>query len=561
MKRHLGIIIAALVFFVQFALIPGAGMTWDEPASFFIGRMNLQFWQTGDYANLIDYTNTERFGTSPFAFVRGEEFYPPFPFLISSAISYMFAETLHVMSFINAHHLGEVIIGAIGVWAFYGLAFELGLPSMVAVGTTLLYVLYPTIFGQMRNDAKDIPLMSMLTVAVYLFIRWIHFWQAKLYNKTWVYGFGSAIALGLALASKPSAVIIAPILGTWFCISVVASRKFADRTRRLPLFFITTLVIVIVAVGVFFFSWPWLWSDPVSKLTAVWGFFKSVGYNMPVMYLGQKFHAGVNLPKEYPFAILLFQTPLEIVFLFLIGVFAVLDRVGRKKDMMALLPLWWFLLGMARFFLPSMIIYAKVRHFIDVMPAFFLLVGFGINAIASYAVSASYHAVKSKMLGGLVVGLLVALVIIHEIWISVTFYPYEPSYFNVLVGGSKNVAEKQLFDIEYWASGTKEAMEYINLQSFVAPTSVYSCSMRHMTMYYAAPKVQLLWANPEQAQYSIVPNSPSWFNDMMMFSKENHRLAYTVKRAGADLFYVFENTNGRGWRCGYETIANDAHFR
>lgn len=558
MKRQVGILIALLIFFIQFALIPGAGMTWDEPASFFIGRMNLQFWQTGDFANLTDYTNKERFATSPFKFVKGEEWYPPFPFLVSSAVSYIFAEQLNLMHFIDAHHLGEVIIGTFGVWAFYGLAFELGLSSSVAAGTTILFALYPTIFGQMRSDAKDIPLMSILVVAIYLFIRWIHYWQAKRYNKTWIYGFGSAVAFGLAEASKPSAVIIAPILATWLCISIVASRKFADRMRRLPLFFITTIVMVAVALGVFFFSWPWLWDNPIVKLTSIWGFFKTVGYNMPTMYLGTKYFAGVDLPKEYPLGILLFQTPLEITILALIGVFAVIDRVVKKKDMFALLPLWWFVLGMGRFFLPGIIIYARVRHFIDVMPAFFLLFGFGVDAIGKYAVYVSYQGTKSKFLGGLVIVLGVGLIIFHEAWIAKTFYPYEPSYFNFLVGGSKTVAERGSFDIEYWGAGVKEAMEFLNYQSFVAPISVYSCGLRHMTMYYNAPQVTLVGLAPGDANYSIVPNAASWFGDMLKFSRENHRLVYTVKRGGAELFYVYQNTNGQGWRCGWETIANDA---
>ncbi len=558
MKRHVGIIIALLVFFVQFALLPGAGMTWDEPASFFIGRMNLQFWQTGDWANLIDYINKERFATSPFVYVYGEEYYPPFSFLITSATSYIASERLNLMHFIDAHHMGELIIGAFGVWAFYALAFELGLPWAVAAGTTMLFALYPTIFGQMRNDAKDVPLMSMMTVAVYLCIRWIHFWQAKKYNKTWVYGLGAAICFGLMLGTKPSGAIIAPILATWFCVSVVVSRKFSDRMRRLPLFLFTSVFFVAVALGVFLLVWPWLWSDPIGKLTYIWRYFTFVGHNMPVLYLGKVFHAGVNLPWHYPFAILCFQTPVEITILAIVGMFAAIERVVKRQDMAVFLPFWWFWVGMARFFIPSIIIYAKVRHFIDVMPAFFLLVGFGIDAIARWAVGVTYTSMRVKYLGRLLVVAGVVAVIAHEAWISKTFYPYEPSYFNVFVGGAKTVAQTQLFDIEYWGSGTKEAMEYLNFQSFVAPLTLYSCAMRHLTMYYSAPSVDLLRLYPERADYSIVPNSPSWFGDMLTFSKENHRLAYTVKRAGADLFYVYQNTNGRGWRCGYETIGYDA---
>ncbi len=153
--------------------------------------------------------------------------------------------------------------------------------------------------------------------------------------------------------------------------------------------------------------------------------------------------------------------------------------------------------------------------------------------------------------------IILIIIIGHEAYISYGFYPYEPSYFNFLVGGSGNVAKKQLFDIEYWGSGTREAMVYLN--SLHQPISVYSCLMRHLTMYYNAPTVQLLKSNPEYADYTIVPNSASWFLDPMRVSKEHQTLVYTVTRQGADLFYVYKNTARMGWRCGYETLTTYDH--
>jgi len=158
--KHLGIYLAAVIFVVQLILLPHVGMSWDEPSSFFIGRVNLKFWMTGNRAYLNDIKNKKLFADSPFPYIYGEDIYPPFQFLVSSAISYVFAEKLHLTDVITAHHAGELIIAAFGIWAMYGLAVEVGLTSAVAAGVTVIYSLYPTIADQMRSDAKDVPLMS-----------------------------------------------------------------------------------------------------------------------------------------------------------------------------------------------------------------------------------------------------------------------------------------------------------------------------------------------------------------------------------------------------------------
>ena len=73
-----------------------------------------------------------------------------------------------------------------------------------------------------------------------------------------------------------------------------------------------------------------------------------------------------------------------------------------------------------------MVIYAKIRHFIDVMPAFFLFIAFGISFIFEHS-RGFWRAFCIIILGA---------VLFHLVWIDMNFYPYEPSYFNFLVGGT-----------------------------------------------------------------------------------------------------------------------------
>jgi len=550
--KHIGIVLALLVLIVQAILLPRVGMSWDEPSSFFVGRANLKFWMTGNRAYLNDLQNKELFKDSPIPYIYGEDIYPPFMFTISSAISYVFAEKLHLMGVYDAHHLGEVVVGAVGVWAIYGLSTASGLSVPVAAITTITYALYPTIFGAMRNDAKDIPLVSLLAVAAYFFVLFFKSWQAKRHRMIWLWGLLFALTLGFAQATKPTAVIIVPIIAVWLIASLLRSRAFRTSLSPFGPFFMISLVAGVVALGAMVLAWPWLWDDPVGKLKSVFSFFKTVGYNMPVPYFGTIYHAGITVPKTYPFVILLLQTPVAVTFCVGLGTVYSVWQYVRNKRVWPMLFVIWFYGGMSRFLFPGFIIYAFVRHFIDVVPAFFVLMGFGIETIALGAETlakefAVTHTFRFRRIALIVMAI---VFVVHEAAISVQLFPYEMSYFNVLVGGISNVARLGMFDVGQGA-GVKEAMEYIG-KTTTQPTLVYPCLMGHLAMFYLPPNVGLTKAT-ESGQYMLVPNSLSWFEGALTYSRKFHKTAYTIRRGGADLFYVYEYTRPSGWRCGWET--------
>ena len=539
----MGILIATVLFILQLFLVPGTGLTWDEPSSFFFGRANLKFWMTGDRGYVTDYKNPNRFKTDPIKYVYGEDVYPPFPFLVTSAFSYVLSEKLHLLNTIDAHHVGEVVIGAIGVGFFYYLLLEFGFTKRIAGLTTGIFALYPTIFGQMRDDAKDIPLMSMFVISMYWFVRWakqetrgMRHETGKLIIPTLLF----ILFFGLTLATKPTAVMLVPIVITWIILSV---RNFGV--------FLKFCVLSSLAVLVMVAAWPWLWDDPVGKLSASWDFFKVVGYRMPLLYYGKMYWAGVDVPKGYPFGILILQTPLEITLLSILGTLVGLYRVVKKRDPWALLVLIWFWGAMARFYLPGVIIYARIRHFIDAMPAFFILVGYGLSWL--YELLATNYKLRARRIPFNPVLLLGILILLHETVVISRLYPYEPSYFNILVGGAKGVADNHTFDIEYWAEGVKEAIEYIN--SHEPQARVYTCGLSHLAHFYAKGSTKIV-VDGSGANYVIIPNSPSFFGGPLDFHSKNDTMIHTVARDGADMYFVFKRTSSAWWNCGYETETN-----
>ncbi|MCX8009406.1 MAG: glycosyltransferase family 39 protein, partial [Patescibacteria group bacterium] len=447
MKKRYGLLAILVYFLFQLFILPYVGMTWDEPSSFFFGRATLRFYLTGDrgYVTESEWKNSERFGNEPFQYIYGEDVYPPFPFVIASLFSLIFSENFHLMSTETAHHLGLLVIGMVGVLAIYGIGKALGWSEGIATGVALLYGTYPTIIGQMRNDAKDVPLMSMIVVFIFMMIQWI-----KTYKP--FYALGAGVSFGLALASKPTAAIMPPILALFLVFSYVFFSSFR-RQYIITKLFSGGFFIGTVSILTFFLTWPWLWDDPIGKLHRVWEFFRVVGRGMPTLYFGEIYRAGENLPWHYPLGILIVQTPESMLIigaasLLLVPLFGIL-----KKNPWPFLFIVWILVGMGRFFLPGVIIYAKVRHFIDVMPAFFLVIGVFLHEFSKLGSNQSKILSKLFSYGSFVI---VGTMLLQNIWVSITHAPYEPSYFNSLVGGTKTAAEKRLFDVEYWASAAKE---------------------------------------------------------------------------------------------------------
>ncbi len=561
------------VFCIQAWLLPDTGMTWDEPASWFVGRANLRFWQTGNRGYIDNLKNPELFVKEPIHYIYGEDLYPPFAFVIQSFFSETLAEKLSWLNIIDAHHLGEVFIASIGVGFFLLLALEIGLSLPISLITAILYATYPTIWGQMRSDAKDVPLMSLLVITVYLFLRWLRSWQDRQVLPRIGWGILFGASLGLTQATKITAVVIVPILGLWTLLSLLLVKKFRSQFQPLLGFISLIPFIGLVAVATFILAWPWLWPDVPERLGVVWRFFRDVGLWMPVSYFGRIYTSGVDLPWHYPLGILVVQTPVALLVLAAIGLIRLISPIRP----ILFLPVIWFLVGMGRFLLPGVYIYARVRHFIDVLPAFFLLVGIGIDKIKFLAgpaarfprdslqfdremeVFSPYSESRSKVkihrggpqLASPASFSFIILLVLHQIYINIKLYPYEPSYYNFLVGGVKNVAEKGLFDAEYWAAGVKEAMERIGWESGEKKV-IYPCLLAHLAQFYQTPGM-ILTPEANGADYALVPNSVSFFAAANSFYQKNHQLVYTVKRAGAPMYYVYRYKDINGFQCGRET--------
>ena len=159
MKQNLPLtILLALSLLIGLLTFKDYGESWDE----------LKLY---DYASdsLAAYRMWPQHGTIP---VTGDHFenYGPafmmFTTIIKKAGTQIFPHTRTV----DIQHLVYFVMFLIGMWSFYHLATR-WMSQSAAFGTTLLFITQPLFWGHAFINPKDIPLLSLFLLSVYLGMR------------------------------------------------------------------------------------------------------------------------------------------------------------------------------------------------------------------------------------------------------------------------------------------------------------------------------------------------------------------------------------------------------
>src|SRR5215210_6782849 len=143
--------------------------------SLIIGILTLNdYGESWDELKLYDYAADSvdayrtwfQHGTIP---VTGDRFenYGPFFVMLTRSITKGFAQIVPSVQEIDVQHFVYFLSFLIGVWAFYQLAIR-WMSLNAAFGATLLFMTQPVFWGHAFINPKDIPLLSLFLLSVYL---------------------------------------------------------------------------------------------------------------------------------------------------------------------------------------------------------------------------------------------------------------------------------------------------------------------------------------------------------------------------------------------------------
>ena len=447
--RSIPFLLFCIVFALGILLVPTIGPAWDEPDNIVAGGQYANFFQKGFEANILTQTDQEAsiFGKMIYSQAPTIARYPPIPNYVGTLFALSSGANTS-SEIIIAFHIATVLFFALLVAFVYNMGRLLGLSLWASLFAALVTFLYPTLFGHGLTNIKDTAQVALFTIALYY-----------LAKKHIVMG---AAIWGLALATKFNAVYI-PII--W----MISNFSFA----RKKLFFFLPIGLLVT-----FVVWPYLWYDPLPRIGEIISYFTTVGQGYKIYWDGVLYEVGVGkILWWYPWAHLLFATPLPLVILWVFGL-----KSAIQNPRLRLLVLW-FTIPLLRAFFPHAAFYDGMRHFMEILPAGALIAAVGLEQLKS--------PIRWVVFAG---------VVSHLMFINITYFPYSTGYLNIL---AQNPNER--FDRDIEALSVKEAVDYLHKR--YGAIALWAHIGGHLSWHYLTPPDR--YAYPQDADSIILVNKSS----------------------------------------------------
>lgn len=416
------------------------GATWDECENMYTGEAHLHFLRTGD-ARLLDFSKNRLDATEAplyWQYAAEPERYPPATNILAAGLKHVVSDSLGLVNDLDGYHLVIVLLGS-------ALLFVLAMlqdrreGALSALATVLALGFHPRFFSDLHNNLKDLPETVWYTCALLLAYR------AHIQRRTRDFvGFG--LCLGVALATKPNALLLPAIFALWLGFDYLLRGPAARAWGR-------TLLGTALALGLAALSaialWPWLWVNGLvqvpARLAMYFDYLEKVGTTP----------RGFTLLAPYYLWVV---TPLWTLVLAGIGMVRTLRSLRRREDAdgFGLLLLVWFTLPLARLCLPGARFYDGIRHFLEVLPPLALFAGRGMSWVVQ--VAARWLPRPRPRTWGFATALCAAAALPIA-----TYHPHENVYFNELVGGYQGARAEQVpWANEYWSGSLRQAVEWID---------------------------------------------------------------------------------------------------
>jgi MFS family permease len=264
--------------------------------------------------------------------------------------------------------------------------------------------------------------------------------QGSFSNKGWIWISLTGIMLGLTTAIR----VIGPAALALILI------YFFTKDRRSWL--ISIIAVLLIACLVTYISWPYLWDAPLAN------FFRSVKemsnftWQGKILFEGQIFPSNA-LPRSFLPKLLFCQLTEPVIFLAILGLGLVTWMLIKRRIPLGngLLILGWALLPIFYVVIAQPVIYDNGRQFFFLLPAIFILAGYGLDAIFSYIKKAGWKIVVIVLI------LLPGLIGIFQL------HPYQYLYYNRFAGGLSGAYGR--YELDYWGTTLREAAEFLNREA------------------------------------------------------------------------------------------------
>jgi len=374
------------------------------------------------------------------------------------------------------------------------------------VASGIIFSMLPILLGHSQIGMLE-------PVAIFFFTLSIYAFASHLNNQTGKKLVLAGVALGFAVLARETHVMLMPMY-----LIILYFFKMKHRKTSFKKLLKQTFFIFLIAFIVFFAFWPMPFFHLGYMFEYTYRLRATVSTSIPEVFFGRL----MLVPVTYYFVHVLITTPLLILILALFG----LKRIDKSKNWILYTVILWFCFPFLMSFYPKR--EQGIRYIIQICAPLSLLAGYGFEKIA-------LHITKQKLKQYLL--LLPLFLYMFIILLRIT--PYYLDYFNILVGGAKNVYEKRLFHLAWWGQGNKEAGLYILKHAKKDSRVGIATSPSHNFPPMTGMNVTL-YEDSKTYDYVIVNFyhvTRIGFNDSLI--RKKYKVVYSVLADGAHLVDIY----------------------
>lgn len=520
------------------------GLAIDSPSLFYAGDRTY-FWLTHPgHPEALDFTypapEPAGFQSAFFPFPdKNDPFhYPVFAGLVA-AFTAQIAAVFGVPP-VPGHHLGLVLLHAIGLYGFTLLACRLlGLRSGLLAGVGLL--LFPDAIGQAFNNAKDWPCVDFYACAMLAAAEAFLMRRAQSAVLAGVFG-------GIALSCKLNGAFAMASVGG---LAAYALWKRSRAAKRLDLSAARELAITYaIASGLFFVLWPYLYHGPIT------------GWPQHVIDYLQWYLAYGRSPRatwtDFPLRSLLFTTAPLLLACALVGTVVGLRAGAERRELTVFLGAW-VALPILRTLIPHSNFYDGNRHFMEYIPALCAIGGLGAEWLGlelTARLAPKLPEVWVRRGCWAIYTLSLALPVLQ-------YRPFEATYFNFLVGGLGGAQSRALYDMpaphdlrvrgtegDYWYGNLGDGLPHLQALLGVdagASQGVYFCGP-------APQQVVMSWPEGRRRlRQSLQPGDLAYVSPREVFCgiglarllESQRPILYRAERGGGLIYEILGPVDGQ----------------
>jgi len=400
----------------------------------------------------------------------------------------------------------------VGAFCCYRLAWRLFNNRLIALFALLLFLLHPRLYAHSFVNSKDLPFLSMFSIALYLLER--------AFRRDTIGAFLLlGIAVGLLTNLRIAGVALLPAVLAMRGLDLWQADGWAGRKHTL-----LTAGLFTLAAGLTLYAvTPYAWTNPVDYLTASLAL--TVNHPNVVFELFQgRLIPSTELPPHYGLTWFGITTPPLVLLLGLAGMAAVVAQsLARPGAVFCNTQLRFQLLLLAGFALPllaaallSSNLYGNWRQLFFIYAPFCLLAAGGLHWLAAALARQPVKRMGIYGFGGLGLGLILLQM--------AQLHPQQQIYFNFLVDRTTPNYLQSQYEMDSWRLLAREGLEYL-LTRHPEETLIVGTARAAVKILPAAARQRLIVGTAtREADYAITGPGESHRPDLAFNGGYQRRL-------------------------------------